>query len=424
MKRFFRYVCCLGALALCLAACNKEDLKYKKGEDENGNPVENGKLSLSGVRVDVDLSSVTAVSPGTVAGINPEDFTVRLVSVATGNTVNTWKKSELVPVLDLAAGKYLIEAFYPAVRKAAAWEEPYLYGRQEIEVSGSKTAKAGVLSCTLANMAVLVDGVVTKGEAAEEIRDYRVTVSNKDGGVLSFTQEETRTAYFSVSPLTVSVTGTRTNGIAFGYSRSITQVAPGDVHKISIELSMTGELQSPLISIDATTNDKEVSLGVPVEDEIIEEPAGPDGPDDPTPPDVPGGKGPTIVGENGLDLTQDIVLGDGETRDVDVLVTAENGGIASLKVTILSDMLESVLPSVGLAKMMDLTNPGTMAENLKTLGLIGDDPIQGKTSYRFSITKFTPILSSMAAYTHQFKVDLKDGAGGTVSRTITIVVQK
>jgi hypothetical protein len=129
--------------------------------------------------------------------------------------------------------------------------------------------------------------------------------------------------------------------------------------------------------------------------------------------------GPKITSST-IDLSKANVVTSASKVDVDV--SAPNG-IKTFVVEIISDQLTpELLQSVGLTNKFDLCNPGTYEEALKGLNLPVGSDVQNKTSLKFDISGFMPMLVIYKG-THKFKIDVTDNKGLTGTATITLTVQ-
>ena len=141
---------------------------------------------------------------------------------------------------------------------------------------------------------------------------------------------------------------------------------------------------------------------------------GDDDADDNTPPPA----APTITLEGGnIDQPQEIT----STMALKVNIEAP-GAIAGFTVTIDSPALtEEMLATVGLAKELDLVNPGSMAESLTTFGFPVGDKVKDKTSVSFDISQLVPMIAQIYTETsdHKFILKVTDAKGQSTTKTLT-----
>ena len=136
---------------------------------------------------------------------------------------------------------------------------------------------------------------------------------------------------------------------------------------------------------------------------------------DDTPPPV---SAPAIVLENGdIDEPQEIT----PTMSLKVSVTAP-GTITGFTVSIDSPALtEEILALAGLAKELDLVNPGSMADGLTTFGFPVGDKVKDKTSVSFDISQLVPMIAQIYTETsdHKFILKVTDAKGQSTTKTLT-----
>ena len=141
---------------------------------------------------------------------------------------------------------------------------------------------------------------------------------------------------------------------------------------------------------------------------------GDDDADDNTPPPA----APTITLEGGnIDQPQEIT----STMALKVNIAAP-GVIAGFTVTIDSPALtEEMLATVGLAKELDLVNPGDMEGALQSFGFPVGDEVKGKTSVPFDVSQLVPLIAQIYTETsdHKFILKVTDAKGQSTTKTLT-----
>lgn len=141
---------------------------------------------------------------------------------------------------------------------------------------------------------------------------------------------------------------------------------------------------------------------------------GDDDADDNTPPPA----APTITLEGGnIDQPQEIT----STMALKVNIAAP-GAIAGFTVTIDSPALtEEMLATVGLAKELDLVNPGDMEGALQSFGFPVGDEVKGKTSVPFDVSQLVPLIAQIYTETsdHKFILKVTDAKGQSTTKTLT-----
>ena len=127
---------------------------------------------------------------------------------------------------------------------------------------------------------------------------------------------------------------------------------------------------------------------------------------------------PTITLEGGnIDQPQEIT----STMALKVNIAAP-GAIAGFTVTIDSPALtEEMLATVGLAKELDLVNPGDMEGALQSFGFPVGDEVKGKTSVPFDVSQLVPLIAQIYTETsdHKFILKVTDAKGQSTTKTLT-----
>lgn len=414
----------ISALAAATLSCNKEPDPYSGPNEKTGDV----KVAIA------PESSFIVITSGSKASdpVPSKDQFGLKIKNAEGAEVKGWNSYADVPdIVTIPSGNYTVES-NNGVLMPAAFEAPYYYGKADFKVEISKLTEVSV-TCMLANVKVTV---ACTPEFLAAVRDVTTSIDNGTSETLGFTPEETRAGYFSVptnGKLEVTVQGIRIiDGASVSETMYISQVAARQWHKITVNYSTTGSTSQGIV-IDATTEDKDVDVNIPDSDGVINggDNNGNWGDPDPTPdpdpdptPDPDPVVVPTIVG-SGFDIDQPLVLTNaqvGTSPVVDVNLTAVNGGIQNLFVSINSPSLPpEVLESLGIPETFDLANltPGSDLEaTLKMVGLLGEDPLKGQTSYKFSVGAFMEMFE--APKDHQFVIRVVDGAGAEVTKTLLI----
>ena len=141
---------------------------------------------------------------------------------------------------------------------------------------------------------------------------------------------------------------------------------------------------------------------------------GDDGEDDNTPPPA----APTITLEGGnIDQPQEI------TSPMSLKVNiAAPGTIAGFTVTIDSPALtEEMLAMVGLAKELDLVNPGNMEAALKEFKFPVGNEVKNQTAVLFDVSELVPMIAMIHHETsdHKFILTVTDAKQQTTTKTLT-----
>lgn len=413
---------CLSALTAVTVSCNNND---KPEPNQSAGQVKVG-LKPTGEFVVVTGKADAAPSL--------DKFSLKIINKADGKPFSEYSSYADVPdILTIPAGDYTIVSCN-GVEKPADFDSPFYYGQTDFKVEISKLTEVEVV-CQLKNVKVTV-GYTDAFKAG--VKDASVTVDNRHAsqeGFLPYAIDEQRAGYFSVpadGKLEVIARGIRvSDGGVVNKAFYITNVQSRQWHKITIDFTTSGSTDQS-ITIDVTTDDKDVDVVIPDDDEIIngggnngnweDDPTNPDPDPDPNPDPDPiqtitmTGKGFSI--DNPLVLTDAQVEGEVEV-DVDLAVT---DGIAQLWVTIDSPTLTpEVLASIGIPQTFDMANLESnpdLAAALRLVGLIGDEPLRGMTSYKFSVGAFMSMFQS--PMDHAFTIRIVDSKGIELQKQLLI----
>ncbi|MEG0499918.1 MAG: DUF4493 domain-containing protein, partial [Rikenellaceae bacterium] len=368
-------------LLIGAVSCKSEDREY----DSDGQIVVKGMLSFAKMNLQLNPEfGATAPASSSTKGVLPapslDEFMVNVVNTNDNSVVYTWKYRDMPQSISLKIGNYRLEACYPEKVQDGVWECPYFYGSIAFVIKNGQTTVIDDLVCRFSNVRVTVN---YKPVFTEQMKSYSVTVSSPTA-TQNFTSSETRALYFNPASLIITVKGTMIDKNKLFTQSKILDVKAGDNIIFAVDYTLTGS-GVPSIKVDATTNDRVVNLVV-VDDDVIIDP-NPDPDPEPEDPDKP--KVPIIAGD-GFDISQTMRHKFGESRVVDVKVTAEEGGIQMLKVIIESPTLEPILDAQDIPSTFDLANLSASDKRLfEEIGLIkAGEVIKGKTEYTFSVGAF------------------------------------
>lgn len=409
---------CLSALTAVTVSCNNDN----KPEPSQGA----GQVKV-GLKPTGEFVVVTGKAD---AAPSLDKFSLKIKNKADGKPFSEYSSYADVPdILTIPAGDYTIES-YNGVEKPADFDSPYYYGQTDFKVEISKLTEVEVV-CQLKNVKVTV-GYTDAFKAG--VRDAVVTVDNRHAsqeGFLPYSIDEQRAGYFSVpadGKLEVIARGIRiSDGGVINKAFYITSVQSRQWHKITIDFTTSGSTDQS-IKIDVTTDDKNQDVVIPDDDDIInggnnngnweDDPITPD--PDPTPDPT---QTITMTGK-GFSIDSPLVLTDAQVEgtvevDVDLAVT---DGIAQLWVTIDSPTLTpEVLASIGIPQTFDMANLESnpdLAAALRLVGLIGNEPLRGMTSYKFSVGVFMSMFESPKD--HVFTIRVVDAKGVELQKQLLI----
>lgn len=412
MKKFF----VLASVAiLSLLGCTDEQFSKEKGDEFDGT---NGYSSGIKLGIKTDASFVELKSSD--ASVDVSDFTVTLYKADDESIVKQWAKfSEVPAVIALSAGRYKVVAESNAASIVnAGFDTPHYRGEVFVIVEPSKLSEISIV-CTLENIKVSV--IFSEG-FLKEIYDAKATVSN-GSGALEMLTSNTKSAFFSVTnKLIVVVTGKRiSDNEPLEEYREITNLKKRQHHIITLNAIQYGSAGCK-IDIDNSTIDNDVDITMPEEGGNDSD----DGDIDDGDPEVPAEGAPIIEGR-GFDINQPRVISNAEASSADVTVdmSAKNGGIKELWVTIDSpELTPEVLGSMGIPQTFDLANledGSDLKEAFIGLGLITNEPIAGKASSSFSIGAFVGLLSSgTGTQDHKFVIKVVDMANLSTTKTLNL----
>lgn len=401
---------------LSLFSCDgREEREY----DEDGEIVIRGELSLSAINFDLKLDFIGHATNETRASksssdISADNFIVKIINQRTSEVVHKWLKKDVPATIPLQIGTYVMDVVYPEIYEDGVWEQPAYYGSETFKIEDAKTTSIDAIVCKPSNMKI---SVIYDSVFADKMKDYSTVVSSNSSSILTFSKDEKRVAHFNPATLLATVKGTMLNGEPFSQTKRINNGAAADYIIINVNAVMSGE-GIPSITVDATTNDKNIDFEVEDDDVIVD--PDPDPEPDPDPDPEPEDKQPTISGVD-FDITQVMRHQFGESAVVDVLVTAENGNIQILNVDIDSPTLKPILDAQNIPSSFDLANLSDDHKKLfEELELIkAGEPVKGVSSFQFSIGAFMGLLPKGQ---HKFEVSVKDGGGVTVEEILSISV--
>lgn len=199
------------AVAIILTGC---------GREVNGFPEGVGYLVVD---LSCDSDDLTKAED-----VDPADFDI----VISGPVNLTSKCADLPDIIELEPGTYTISVQSPS-NEPAAFDQPLFGASSAFDIKDGATTSVKLI-CTMLNMKVTVN---PSQAFLSQVKTYEVTVSNGYGQLI-WTQadvEEGRAGYFSVAPLTVSLTGTSTGGNPLSYDGHISDVEASDHHVISFD---------------------------------------------------------------------------------------------------------------------------------------------------------------------------------------------
>lgn len=183
----------------------------------------------------LDLGRVVAsVSQDDATRATATDDFVVTVKGSHGIVLEPTAVSDLPATLELAVGRYTVEASSPTLLDAG-WECPWYHGSVEVTVTKDQTTTPDPIICTLGNVKVTI-------RFSDSIKpllgnDVVVYTSIEGGGEWQFTSTDTKAAYLRVPAagaiMTVRFTGTLDGTAGQEYTETVT-VHPGEWERVRI----------------------------------------------------------------------------------------------------------------------------------------------------------------------------------------------
>lgn len=388
-------------IALACATSSCTDGRTKNNVVDPGH----GTVSFRAMGVGVDPSDSPqsrAVDPS----VDVSDYNVELINDESNTTVGAWSFSSMPDIQILPVGSYTVRVSSHAV-KPAAWEEPLYAGSETFTIAEGEVYNVGTVVCTLSNIKVSVrysDVLASMMDPAST-----VTVETGEGASLQFVSTESRSGYFEYVDGTSTLVATF-SGVIEGQRETLrkvlTDVKPGHHYILTFTIK-SGGFVAPVIALNATVDDEEITFTVEEDDdEILNSDDRPGGYGDDEPADEPitfTSSTLSFTKPNSTDLTEAIVL------------IHSDAAIEKLEVDIISATLtEEVLTDVGLASHFDLASPGDdeLEKNLQGLGFKTGNDVKGQHDVVFNISNFVAMLKSFRSE-HRFRVTVTDADGYT-----------
>lgn len=426
-------------LALALGSCSKENPFLPDGNEGEGTIL---KSALQVELQNAEGHDQVLGRPGLLTRATlptADEFTVNFYLEGEEAPVAAYKFGEMPEIVTLPAGAITAVATY-GDNAAQAWDAPYYKGQTTFVVVADRvTDDIDPIVAGLANVRVSI--VFAPSLKAVMSPDSKVTVVVGEKGTLDFTQaDEERSGYFAYVEDSKTLAATF-NGKVDGFSTRETKgydnVAPGNHYRITFKLHDAmddgeGDANGSL-TVDASVEVVDMNVSVADDDNILDDDLRPvEGTEDPTPGPGPGGDEPggdtpalPVIGPKAAPAGMTgIKFDEWNVVDVDKTYCAFNisssaaGGIKGLTVVIDSpNLTEDELATIGLAKNLDLVNPGALAEPLQGLGFPVN--VGGMTSVDFDITSFLGLLAVFGPNDHKFIVTVTD-ANGTVTKSLQL----
>lgn len=199
------------AIALLSAGCASEMAD---------SPKEVGYLVVS---IDWDSHDMTKA-----AEVDMSEFDI----IISGQEEISCKCAELPEILELSPGAYSISVSSPG-QEPAAFDQPMYGGHTTFDIKNGQTSSVKLI-CSMLNMKVTVNPSTA---FTSQVKTYEVTVDNGYGKLIwtKADVDDGKAGYFTVAPLSVSLTGVSLGDAALSYYGLISDVEASDHHIISFD---------------------------------------------------------------------------------------------------------------------------------------------------------------------------------------------
>ena len=247
MKKYLSYI----LFALFFISCEQEDSSSQK----------TGYLQFS-----VEKNTSTVLVPlATRAEELPIALQVVDISGKVVKETEDWRSWTSEP-LELPLGTYTVKAFSQGVDvSTAGFDEPYYYGQTEVKVV-PKVNQSVNIECTLANVKVTVN---YSAEVKKYFSKLDCTVASGSTQLL-FAKNESRSGYFPVGDLNISLALTNTDNRSFVLeSNPVTQVKERQHYRINYTMKAHGTIGDISITLDPSTKEYNVEIAIPKESNPI-----------------------------------------------------------------------------------------------------------------------------------------------------------
>ena len=240
MKRYIYLF--VSVFTLVMASCQQE-------ETSNG---KTGYLQFS-----VEKNTSTILVPATRA----EELPIALQVVTVVKETDDWHNWTSAP-LELPLGTYTINAFSKGGDVATAgFDEPYYWGQTEVTVVPKVNQNVNI-ECRLANVKVTVN---YSADVKKYFSKLSCSVGNSSGKLV-FGKDETRSGYFAVDNLNISLALTNTDGRSFVFeSEPITDVKERQHYRINYTMKANGAIGGVSVTLDPSTKEYNVNISIPKE---------------------------------------------------------------------------------------------------------------------------------------------------------------
>lgn len=365
-----------------------------------------------------------------------KDFTVTISKYGDDGTLTPvegkhWKLGDMPGKVGLLVGEYAIQAASYAGKQLEVSDIPYFFGTQDFKIAFEDETKV-TLDIKVVDAKVSLE---TSDAFKLAFTDWSMKVVTKADATKQLFElnQQNPTKYMKPTDVVLHFAGTRRNSpVTWNKTLTVDNVKPGDWIRAKLLEDAVGTVTVNIV-IDNSLTEREVIIEIPNDDEDL---GGggtvtPD-PEEPEEPEVPTFDKPAIVGLDGLNVDEVLVVNKAlAAPTVKIKISADNGGIEKLKVTI--DSQEAwFMPIINIlfeGNSFDLANivKGSVTEKTlkEDLQIISDDvPIKGEKSFTFDISNFMTLLNvnKPATNSYDFTIAVEDKAGDTMQKKLVVRV--
>lgn len=239
----------LGIAAL-LASCNAKFSIFENGQ--------------GGVSLSLSTSDQMNMVKSSEAEVDVNKFLVTIKNIEKNELVYSRLFGDVESIINLPVGDYKITAGSKDV-KPVAFNQPIYSASQNFSISVGRVSPVA-LKCTIQNVKITIQ---LTDRFKNEVKDYTVTITSPDAGLLLFTQKEIENgdaAFINPGTFTVWVQGTRINsGLGVSQMFTIEDSQARDHHAFTIDAHGTGQIEKSesFITVDYSLNDKKQDVIIP-----------------------------------------------------------------------------------------------------------------------------------------------------------------
>jgi hypothetical protein len=230
---------------MTITSCDRENFGYEESK---------GYLRLS---LDVDNKTDGATTRAVDNVPSAADFAVAIYKGSDSNPVSSYDKfSQIDKEIGLAVGQYTVKASYGQLTKEG-FDSPYFVGEQSFSIADGDSKDVSI-SCALANAKV---NIIYTDAFKNYFSAYNTEVNSAGNSAVTYSETETRGAYFCPGQVSVYVNVTRQTGTtARLFAKTFTAVAK---HEYNITMDIDAGTSTLDISFDdSISNEEDVNINV------------------------------------------------------------------------------------------------------------------------------------------------------------------